>query len=437
MGSWWVGCVVNSTSGNHVAAFNLRDTSNDRLRIFGTTPINDGAWHHIVAVRKSGENLLFVDGALQASQLKTYTGSLSSDGGVTFGTYTTSNIYDFTGTLDEVAIYNKALAPEEIQMHYNAGAGQSYCNDAPVGGDDSAATGVDAPVSIPKTSLLSNDQDPEGASLGISAFDPVSTQGGTIVESGTNLVYTPPAGFTGEDTFTYTITDGTYSDTATVSVAVGNVPDPPQVTNPGDQSHVEGSTISLQIEATDPDGDGLAFEAQNLPSGLGIDIGTGLISGTISYTAAAGSPYTVKVIVTDDSPTHESTEINFSWVVTEGNAPPVIDPEPANQINTEGDTVSFQIVATDPENNPLSFQADGLPAELEIDPAIGLIGGVIGENAFENMPPGGYQVTITVSDDQVPAGVDTAAFTWIVNQSPEPTSLVIYLPLVSRDTVVE
>ncbi|HJW90470.1 MAG TPA: LamG-like jellyroll fold domain-containing protein [Anaerolineales bacterium] len=219
-GSWWVGCTENP-AGDHVAAFNLRDTKQRKLLISGATPINDGAWHHIVAVRISGENKLYVDGVQVASEAKTYTGDFSSDGNFTFGTYTTGNQYDLFGTLDEVGIYNKALSLREILAHYNAGAGQSYCNDAPVAGDDTAGTDENLPVNIPKDDLLSNDTDVEASPLSISAFDSSSTKGGTVVESGANLTYTPPANFSGADTFTYTVTDGELSDTAVVTVTVG------------------------------------------------------------------------------------------------------------------------------------------------------------------------------------------------------------------------
>jgi len=59
----------------------------------------------------------------------------------------------------------------------------------------------------------------------ISAFDSASAQGGTVtmVTSGANLgqfTYDPPRGYTGTDTFTYTIADGAATDTATVTITV-------------------------------------------------------------------------------------------------------------------------------------------------------------------------------------------------------------------------
>ncbi len=49
--------------------------------------------------------------------------------------------------------------------------------------------------------------------------------------------------------------------------------------------------ISLDAGATDPDGDTLTYAATGLPAGLSIDTATGLISGTISLSAASASRY--------------------------------------------------------------------------------------------------------------------------------------------------
>ena len=56
-------------------------------------------------------------------------------------------------------------------------------------------------------------------------FDKTSEKGGTVVEG--SLIYTPPAGFVGTDTFAFTVTDGTQSAVIEVIVdvvAVGELP---------------------------------------------------------------------------------------------------------------------------------------------------------------------------------------------------------------------
>jgi hypothetical protein len=72
---------------------------------------------------------------------------------------------------------------------------------------------------------LANDDDaPDtGETLTITAVTGISNGGTvTITENGTRLSYTPAVGFSGTETFTYTVSDGTLTSTATVEVTVTN-----------------------------------------------------------------------------------------------------------------------------------------------------------------------------------------------------------------------
>ena len=69
----------------------------------------------------------------------------------------------------------------------------------------------------------------------------------------------------------------------------------PVVTDPGDQWNAEGDPVSLAITGSDPDGDTITWSAAGLPPGLAIDPDTGVISGSIGFDAAPGSPYGVTV----------------------------------------------------------------------------------------------------------------------------------------------
>ena len=81
------------------------------------------------------------------------------------------------------------------------------------------------------------------------------------------------------------------------------------VTNPGNQSTATGSSVSLQISATDSAGAALTYSAAGLPTGLSINSSTGLITGTAS---TAGS-YSTTVTAKDS--TGASGSVSFSWTV--------------------------------------------------------------------------------------------------------------------------
>lgn len=75
-------------------------------------------------------------------------------------------------------------------------------------------------------SLLNNDSDPDGSGgLTVSAFTAASTGGGAVtVAPNGSFTYNPPPGFSGVDTFGYTVADGEGNTvTATVSITVGQV----------------------------------------------------------------------------------------------------------------------------------------------------------------------------------------------------------------------
>jgi len=94
----------------------------------------------------------------------------------------------------------------------------------------------------------------------------------------------------------------------------------PQVIDPGNQSDVEGASVSLQIDATDADGDTMTYAATGLPKGLAIGDTTGLISGTMATGAHMGSPFTTDVGVSDGQ---AITHVQFTWAVTDTSPPSV------------------------------------------------------------------------------------------------------------------
>jgi uncharacterized repeat protein (TIGR02543 family) len=121
--AWWVGCDHLSAK----AVFSIRDSKDVGLEISAGPALNDGEWHHVVAVRDGSkdENQLYVDGVLAISAPVDYLGDWVSDKNISIGYHNVWNYikyvpsYHFTGLLDEIAIYGRALSLAEIQHHYN------------------------------------------------------------------------------------------------------------------------------------------------------------------------------------------------------------------------------------------------------------------------------------------------------------------------------
>jgi hypothetical protein len=90
-------------------------------------------------------------------------------------------------------------------------------NQPPVAVDDAYVTDEDTPVDI---DVLTNDTDADGDLLSVSSVTQPAN-GSVVINPDDTLTYTPVAGFTGEDNFTYTVNDGNGgSALATVNITV-------------------------------------------------------------------------------------------------------------------------------------------------------------------------------------------------------------------------
>ena len=97
----------------------------------------------------------------------------------------------------------------------------SAFNSPPVAQNDAATTDSDTATTI---SVLVNDSDVNGDILSVTGVSKTSSQGGiAVLNSNGTITFTPAKGFSGIDTFTYTVSDGSASATGTVTVTVNPV----------------------------------------------------------------------------------------------------------------------------------------------------------------------------------------------------------------------
>jgi LmbE family N-acetylglucosaminyl deacetylase len=240
--------------------------------------------------------------------------------------------------------------------------------------------------------------DPDGDTL---AYAAVGLPAGVTINTSTGRISGTPT-VSGVSNVTIAVSDGRDgSDTESLTWTV--VPAPPVnaapvLTNPGSQSGTVGVAVSLQIAASDGNGDSLGYTAANLPAGLSIDSGTGLISG-IPTTAGTSS---VTVAVSDGR--GGSASADFAWTVVRANVAPTLA-NPGNQTSTVGVALTLALVATDTEGDALAYAASGLPAGLVIDATTGRISGTPTAIGTSN-------VSVLVSDGR--GGSDAETFTWTV-----------------------
>ncbi|TXD36966.1 hypothetical protein FRC98_09500 [Lujinxingia vulgaris] len=134
-------------------------------------------------------------------------------------------------------------------------------NTAPVAEDGTAQTAENQPLTL---TLQATDSDGDPLTFSI-ITEPLN---GSVTLAGDQATYTPNTGFRGNDTFTFEVSDGGLSDTATVTIEVT----PPDNTTP-DAGEVDagegdaGDEDAGEVDAGDNDpGDGDAGDANDGPN---------------------------------------------------------------------------------------------------------------------------------------------------------------------------
>ncbi|MGY5707071.1 tandem-95 repeat protein, partial [Vibrio antiquarius] len=184
-------------------------------------------------------------------------------------------------------------------------------NDAPVAKDDTAVTDEDTPVTI---DVLPNDTDIDGDKLSIQSASVPEEQGKVEIVDG-KLVFIPAENFHGDAEITYTVTDGSLTDQATVKVTVNAVNDTPVIESSiADQTLAEDFTpytIDLNTAFSDVDNvDGeLSFSVSG-NSNVNVSIENGI--ATISPTADWNGSETLTFTATDLSGESVSQTVNFT-----------------------------------------------------------------------------------------------------------------------------
>ncbi|MDN5865272.1 MAG: Ig-like domain-containing protein [Gammaproteobacteria bacterium] len=143
-----------------------------------------------------------------------------------------------SATTEDVFVANWALlaaayglVPEPAIVRAHLQQGWQVDNEPPVAEDGSLTTGEDTPAS---GTLVASD--PDGDALTFSIVDEPAHGGVTLDDPGTGAyTYTPDAGFSGSDSFTFTANDGFVdSNVATISITVNAAPPPPPPPPPSD-----------------------------------------------------------------------------------------------------------------------------------------------------------------------------------------------------------
>ncbi len=264
-------------------------------------------------------------------------------------------------------------------------------DDNPVAVNDSTTVGEDSGATL--IFVLTNDTDVDGGPIAVSSV--TQPANGTVSNNGTDVTYTPNANYcnnppgTSPDTFTYTLTPG--GSTATVSVTVTCVADPPDVTTSGGSlAYTENdpaTPIDPGLTVTDPDAgamitgatvaitanfagaqDVLALTGLHAPITAGPQIGSTLtLTGTATPAAYQAALRDVTYVNTSEGPSTLARTVTFTVTdetalsdsATRGITVAAVN-DPPNAVDDSGTT---------DEDTPLAVIPPGVLAnDTDVDP---------------------------------------------------------------------
>ncbi len=372
------------------------------------------------------------------------------------------NLWHYTPVLEQVGDYRLRVEVQDLLGNTTV---SEYFALTVIAAPDSSTnwfyTAEDTPFDFEP---LLNDLDLDGDVLSVAAVgDPA--HGTAIISPTTRIVYTPTLNFNGTDVFTYTASDGSLTDTATVTITVTPVNDPPVISGSSTVNRIIGEdsgSVALNFNANDVDGDLLAWDITGgtdtavitktygsgnsdidlsytpLPDFAGLDtfavqVGDGQLTDTVTVN--------VMVVPADDAP---RAAADYVVLVPGDSGAPLQINVLANDTEVDGQTLSL-IELGDPsltgtvqisgtmavytptlsvgETETITYTvSDGGLTDTAVIQAMMVAGDVSGEpDETVTLPGVGSDDTMTVTLSIPPDAAGDDAFTLVVRETAVPT----------------
>jgi RHS repeat-associated protein len=197
------------------------------------------------------------------------------------------------------------------------------------------------------------------------AYALTTAPAGMTIDPASGLIqWTPTADEVGPEAVALTVTDplgGTATQAFAVVVASSQPVQPPTITSQPTYAADAGALYQYAVTAVDPAGLALSYSLTAAPTGMSINRSSGLIQ----WTPAPGQagPNAVTVVATNAG--GASASQSFAIVVTV-NQPPAISSTAPTTI-TAGLTYRYDVQASDPDGDPLTYTLVAGPSGMSID----------------------------------------------------------------------
>jgi len=349
-----------------VFEFRVSNASGQSVAATASTLIATGQWYHVAAVRAPNFLQIYVNGQLQRQTNVTFAQNYGTQP-LYFGS-SGQAFWDrkFRGTLDEVTLYSRALASNEVAAIYNAG--------------------VDGKC---KAVIITTPPQNQNVQAGGSAGFSVSATGfGTLryrwMFNGETIA--------GATNTSFSLTNAQVSNAGNYAVAVSNtlsvvtsapavlsISTPPVITNaPQSQTVIVGSSVIFSVGAsgTAP----LSFQWRK---------------GGVALNGQTAAGFALPNVTTNDAGNYDVVVTNLVGAVTSAppavltvNVPPFITLAPQSQSTTVGSNVNLSVIASG--TLPLSYQwrKVGIPLAGQTSSTLSLLNVTTGDAA-------NYDVVVT------------------------------------------
>ncbi|HEX8241730.1 MAG TPA: Ig-like domain-containing protein [Allosphingosinicella sp.] len=237
-------------------------------------------------------------------------------------------------------------------------------NDAPVADDDSASTSEDSSAS---GNVLANDTDVDVEPLTVTSPGVyVGAYGTLTLNSDGSYTYAPNAaaqglddGESAQDVFSYTASDGTASDSATLTVTVNGANDAPVANDDSASTNENSAGISGNVLANDSDVDGETVTVANPGTYVGT-YGTLTIDADGSYTYVPGAAAQALDV-------GESAQDVFTYTASDGTASDTANLTITVTGLNDAPVANDDTAATD-ENSPVSGNVLTNDTDVDVEP---------------------------------------------------------------------
>jgi membrane-bound inhibitor of C-type lysozyme len=341
----------NALSGSATTAITV--TNGDRAPVVTAPATASGAENTLItftvsAVDPDGEAIATLTAA-----------PLPSGATFTSNAAHTSGTFNWTPSFSQSGSYNVTFtATNALSGSATTAITVTNVDRAPVVTAPATASGNEGTL----ISFTVSASDPDGDAIASLTGAPLPS-GATFTANAANTSgtfnWTPSFTQAGSYNVTFTAANA-LTGSASTSITVNNVDRAPVVTAPPTASGAEGTTITFNVSAADPDGDAIAsLTAAPLPGTATFTANAANTAGTFSWTTTLSDAGTYNVTFTATNALSGSA--TTAVTVTNANQNPVVT-APATASGDEGTLITFGVSATDPDGDHVTLTALGTPS---------------------------------------------------------------------------